>query len=227
MKFKVYIPSDIILFGQYKGSSLSKIFKYHPDYILWAIQNRESFVIDMETFEKEQNPTPVMLKAGEYESTFRELFLQRQKEISAKSNSIAFQTWKKQIKDIAIKQNNAIRLEDIDKLPSPPAVNIPLILWPRGNNLLALVDKFIAEENYRPIVQLFKFSDEIRKINTEKMDKIDEYYEMQGYSDYLPDYDFDYEKEYFDTMTDGQLGDYNDFIRKGGKLDNIDDWSGR
>ena len=36
-----------------------------------------------------------------------------------------------------------------------------------------------------------------------------------------------YEKEYFDTMTDGQLGDYNDFIRKGGKLDNIDDWSGR
>ena len=59
------------------------------------------------------------------------------------------------------------------------------------------------------------------------MDKIDEYYEMQGYSDYLPDYDFDYEKEYFDTMTDGQLGDYNDFIRKGGELDNIDDWSGR
>ena len=36
-----------------------------------------------------------------------------------------------------------------------------------------------------------------------------------------------YEAEYFDVMTDGQLGDYDDFKGQGGSLDDIDTWARR
>lgn len=35
----------------------------------------------------------------------------------------------------------------------------------------------------------------------------------------------DYESDYFNAMTDGQLGDYNDFRENGGYIDDIDTWA--
>lgn len=42
-----------------------------------------------------------------------------------------------------------------------------------------------------------------------------------------PDYEPDYDEMYFDAMTDGQLGSYDEFLENGGNLDYIDDWAGR
>ena len=42
-------------------------------------------------------------------------------------------------------------------------------------------------------------------------------YEDNGYNDY--------DHDYFDAMTDGQLGDYDDFREGGGNLDDIDTWA--
>lgn len=39
--------------------------------------------------------------------------------------------------------------------------------------------------------------------------------------------DTDYYKESFYAMTDGQYGDYDDFIDEGGNFDDIDDWVGK
>ena len=36
-----------------------------------------------------------------------------------------------------------------------------------------------------------------------------------------------WEREYFDAMTDGMAGDYDDFAGSGGNIDWIDDWAGR
>lgn len=41
----------------------------------------------------------------------------------------------------------------------------------------------------------------------------------------VDDQDNDYERDYFDAMTDGQLGDYDDFIERGGDIDDIDTWA--
>jgi tetratricopeptide (TPR) repeat protein len=41
------------------------------------------------------------------------------------------------------------------------------------------------------------------------------------------DYEPDYDEMYFDAMTDGQLGSYDEFLENGGNLDYIDDWAGR
>jgi hypothetical protein len=37
--------------------------------------------------------------------------------------------------------------------------------------------------------------------------------------------DNDYVADYFDAMTDGQLGDYDDFKERGGTIDDIDTWA--
>lgn len=52
-------PDDILNFGKNKGVKLSKIFKYQPSYIEWAIDSIEGFKIDIESFEKLPNPTPM------------------------------------------------------------------------------------------------------------------------------------------------------------------------
>lgn len=49
----------------------------------------------------------------------------------------------------------------------------------------------------------------------------EEYY----HDDYSHESEREYERGYFDAMTDGQYGDYDDFIDKGGDIDEIDTWS--
>jgi hypothetical protein len=93
-------------------------------------------------------------------------------------------------------------------------------IWPTGNNLLALIAEFSKMKGFKPKKFHFKFSVKTQKINEEKIDE--NYFEPHFE---LPDHD--YEREYFNVITDGQLGDYNDFKEKGGDLDDIDDWSGR
>ena len=51
----------------------------------------------------------------------------------------------------------------------------------------------------------------------------DDYEEDDDYYEYEEDYD----EMYFDAMTDGQLGSYDEFRERGGDLDYIDDWAGR
>lgn len=54
-------------------------------------------------------------------------------------------------------------------------------------------------------------------------------YDFEG--DYEGDYrssyhdEPDYERDYFNAMTDGQLGDYDDFRENGGNIDDIDTWA--
>lgn len=63
---------------------------------------------------------------------------------------------------------------------------------------------------------------------------LDENFEESMKDDYPVDYgenqhqyesDRDYESDYFDAMTDGQLGDYDDFTERGGNIDDIDTWA--
>jgi hypothetical protein len=44
-------------------------------------------------------------------------------------------------------------------------------------------------------------------------------------NDYDSHSNYDYERDYFDAMTDGQLGDYDEFRENGGDIDGIDTWS--
>ncbi|RYY50593.1 MAG: hypothetical protein EOO06_03295 [Chitinophagaceae bacterium] len=57
----------------------------------------------------------------------------------------------------------------------------------------------------------------------EDYDDYDDYGDSSDYYDNEPDYD----EMYFDAMTDGQLGSYDEFTERGGNSDWIDDWAGR
>jgi hypothetical protein len=57
---------------------------------------------------------------------------------------------------------------------------------------------------------------------------LEEEYDYGDYDDYDDHYEEpDYDEMYFDAMTDGQLGSYDEFNESGGNLDWIDDWAGR
>lgn len=60
------------------------------------------------------------------------------------------------------------------------------------------------------------------KDNDDYDDGYDDYDE--GYDDYDTYDDYDWERENFDAMTDGQLGDYDDFH---GNIDDVMTWAGR
>lgn len=54
-------------------------------------------------------------------------------------------------------------------------------------------------------------------------------YEADEDWSYEPSFDeprHDTDREYFNAMTDGMLGDYDDFVDRGGTSDWIQDWSG-
>lgn len=51
----VLTENSIIPFGKYKGQSISEIFFMNPSYLKWAIENVQSFVLDIEAFTKLQN----------------------------------------------------------------------------------------------------------------------------------------------------------------------------
>lgn len=57
-KYRIYQPTDVMLFGQNKGVELSEIYHYKPYYIEWLLLNVEYFTIEMESFEKLPSPTP-------------------------------------------------------------------------------------------------------------------------------------------------------------------------
>lgn len=42
-----------------------------------------------------------------------------------------------------------------------------------------------------------------------------------------PEYEQDFDEVYFDAMTDGRLGSYDEFRENGGDSDYIDNWAGR
>lgn len=100
----------------------------------------------------------------------------------------------------------------------------------RQNNLLKFEKKF--EVTYDIINNIYVYD----LSNEELFEKfgyyLDEYFEQventidefDGSDDEEHNYN-DSERDYFDTMTDGQIGDYDDFIDQGGNIDDIDTWA--
>jgi len=56
---KILKPSDVVNFGKNKGFLLKDIYKYEPDYLEWLVKFIDDFVIDLKSFEKLPNPTPL------------------------------------------------------------------------------------------------------------------------------------------------------------------------
>lgn len=78
-------------------------------------------------------------------------------------------------------------------------------------------------------IKMYKIQNAIEYYD-EHIDEFEDTYEDDDYEndDYEysdNNYDNDYDRDYFDAMTDGQLGDYDDFIERGGNMDDIDTWS--
>jgi len=192
MSIRIYNPVDSITFGQYEGTPLSKVFKYHPHYVEWAIIKIPEFAIDMEAFEKLPKPTPVHLKgAYEQENGFVKFIIEKYN----------VQPYSKDDKDG-------------NKFP-----------YFSGNEFLSLIEEFIRDKGYKPEQYDFKFTSNTKKINEDKCNEAGE--DDEEPEPYYEEPDYDYEREYFNTMTDGQLGDYDDFRERGGDLDKVDDWSGK
>jgi uncharacterized protein (DUF3820 family) len=77
----------------------------------------------------------------------------------------------------------------------------------------------------------YNINTQLYELNNKKNHYIDseyylnEDYEEDDFYDYTPNINYDrddYDRDYFDTMTDGQMGNYDDFS---GTLDDIDTWS--
>jgi hypothetical protein len=64
-----------------------------------------------------------------------------------------------------------------------------------------------------------RYSDDLA--DEQEYDNNDDYYDHDDYNAYD---DYDWERETFDAMTDGQLGDYDDFD---GNMDDVMTWAGR
>lgn len=70
-------------------------------------------------------------------------------------------------------------------------------------------------------VKTYKIEDAIEFYDNNIVEEDDDYYEEEDY--YEPDYqENDWRRDYFDAMTDGQMGDYDDF---NGDIDDIDTWA--
>lgn len=65
--------------------------------------------------------------------------------------------------------------------------------------------------------------------NESLLEDDEQYDDSDDYFDDTDDYfdEPDYDEMYFDAMTDGQLGSYDDFKERGGNLDWVDDWAGQ
>jgi len=99
---------------------------------------------------------------------------------------------------------------------------------------LALCDSYLrfqTELNNEIILNYQKYLNENQDIGCYTFDDAEEFCYQIGLipndDDYEDDYydGNDYDRDYFNTMTDGMLGDYDDFIDNGGNLDDIDTWS--
>lgn len=95
----------------------------------------------------------------------------------------------------------------------------------------------LQQEDDELIIKILHFQNqliEVQDIKTYKIEDAIEYYENNIVDDddedlyeeddnYEPDYqENDWRRDYFDAMTDGQMGDYDDF---GGDIDDIDTWA--
>jgi hypothetical protein len=69
-----------------------------------------------------------------------------------------------------------------------------------------------------------KYEDCKRLFNNEKALRRIAVYELLKHAEGLSVDDYN-ESDYFDAMTDGQLGSYDDFMERGGNIDDIDTWS--
>lgn len=69
---------------------------------------------------------------------------------------------------------------------------------------------------YGECKNFFDNKEALKKIATSELIKHIESPQVDDYND----------SDYFDAMTDGQLGNYDDFIEGGGNIDGIDTWSG-
>ena len=186
-------------FGQYEGTALGKVFKYHPHYVEWAIINIPEFVIDINAFEKLPKPTPVHLQgAYEQESGFVKLVIEKY--------NVKF--------DGVERRGNQLYPKDGKGF-----------LYISGNEFLSLIEEFIRDKGYKPQQYDFRFTYNAKKVNEDKCSEVDENEEEPEPYYEVPDHD--YEREYFNAMTDGQLGDYDEFRERGGDLDKVDDWSGK
>jgi len=63
MKIKIWKPEDVLDFGKNAGHSLSEIYKYQPNYIVWLILNKEDFAIDIDAFKSLPKPIPLEIGA--------------------------------------------------------------------------------------------------------------------------------------------------------------------
>jgi hypothetical protein len=234
MALRIYKPTDSIKNPNsgYYNAQLADIFKFNPDYIDYAIKKYDDFAIDMEAFEELPLPTPICFfrNSESFEKGFFELYKKRLKWSSDIEEVRDIQAWEEDCKKyIAKAKNTGVKLEKVQdffsNMPKRPVADIIPRIFPYGVKLLSLAKKFVDEENYQPPQYLFRFSDEAKKINQEKIKDYFEDYIDAAYEEARTD--IDYEKEYFNAMTDGQLGDYDNFKDRGGEIDYIDDWAGK
>lgn len=100
----------------------------------------------------------------------------------------------------------------------------------------------LTQENDDLFSQILTFQNHLisqQEVKAYKIDDATKYFEENQAEDeieedYHDDFDYsepdyydepDYERDYFDAMTDGQLGDYDDFRDGGGNIDDIDTWA--
>lgn len=119
----------------------------------------------------------------------------------------------------------------------------------KANRICLVRLKFENDDLLLKILHFQKHLIELKDFNVHKVENAIEYYDenfvdgvyvddfenknSEHHNDIHDSYDdefyrqSDYERDYFDTMTDGEFGDYDDFIRRGGNIDDIDSWAGR
>lgn len=68
---------------------------------------------------------------------------------------------------------------------------------------------------YKECKDLFNDKNSLKRIAASELIKHIENPQVDDYND----------SDYFDAMTDGQLGDFDDFTERGGNIDDIDTWS--
>jgi hypothetical protein len=95
--------------------------------------------------------------------------------------------------------------------------------WDRTTNNSGpnvILDSNITEDEFNTFVQI-----NLEKLKNSIGEEFDSKFTTRENYEWEGDDKFDPERGYFEAMTDGQLGDYDDFIERSGDIDDIDTWS--
>lgn len=169
MTLKIYKPADKLYApkDQYHEVLMADIYKYEPDYIVNAIQKYSWFAIDMVAFEKLPKPTPIRSNQRYTESfiNFYERLKDEEEEIQ----------WRKsRIENALNKKANCAPKTIPDFIFHKKSME-----WPKGTDLIKLMNKLILENSYKPEISSFGFPYNIREINTYRIKKFKEQKELK------------------------------------------------